>query len=141
MIVFYHNYFEIKSIVTPHALNYNSSERLFQVFNPHASLCFCFVLFYFNFFSRSLFFAPSSDYLNGWNGLFGYDSVDISQRKAVYQEKVRRVPTDEGALCLAGSLQSPSNITRHVYRLQICLFLQKKKFIRPLKLSHSSSFL
>ena len=104
MIVFYHNYFEIKSIVTSHALNYNFSERLFQMFNPHASLCF--ILFYFIlfYFSRSLFFAPSSDHLNGWKGLFRYDSVDISQRKAVCREKVRHVPTDEGALCLAGSL-------------------------------------
>ena len=98
------DYFEIKSIVTSHALNYNSSERLFQMFNPHASLCFiCLILLLllFFFFSRSLFFAPSLDYLNG---LFGYDSVDISQRKAVCQGKVRHVPTDEGALCLAGSL-------------------------------------
>ena len=123
MIVFYHNYFEIKSIVTSHALNYNYSERLFQMFNPHASLYFILLFF----FSRSLFFAPSSDYLNGWNGLFGNDSVDISERKAVCQEKVRHVPTDEGALCLAGSLQSPSNITRYFYRLQIFLLLQKKK--------------
>ena len=45
------------------------------MFNPHASLCF--ILFYF-FFLFSLFFAPSPDYLNGWNGLFGYDGVDIS---------------------------------------------------------------
>ena len=93
------DYFEIKSIVTSHALNYNSSEGLFQMFNPHASLCFILLLLLF--FPRSLLFAPSLDYLNG---LFGYDSVDISQRKAVCQEKVRHVPTDEGALCLAGSL-------------------------------------
>ena len=58
------DYFEIKSIVTSHALNYNSSERLFQMFNPHASLCF--ILFVF--FPRSLFFAPSPDYLNGCKG-------------------------------------------------------------------------
>jgi len=59
-----------------------SSERLFQMFNPHASLCF--ILFYFiYFFPCSLFFAPSPDYLNGWKGQFGYDIVDISQRKAV----------------------------------------------------------
>ena len=95
------DYFEIKSIVTSHALNYNSSDRMFQMFNPYASLCFILFLF---FFSRSLFFAPSPEYLHGRNGLFGNDSVDISQRKAVCQEKVRHVPTDESALCLAGSL-------------------------------------
>ena len=43
-------------------------------------ILFCFILF---FFPSSLFFAPSPDYLNGWIGQFGYDSVDISQRKAV----------------------------------------------------------
>ena len=42
------DYFEIKSIVTSHALSYNSSERLFQMFNQNASLCF--ILFYFLFF-------------------------------------------------------------------------------------------
>ena len=141
MIVFYHNYFEIKSIVTSHALNYNSSERLFQMFNPHASLCFiCLILLLLLlfFFFRSLFFAPSLDYLNG---LFGYDSVDISQRKAVCREKVRHVPTDEGALCLVGSLQSP--VKYHQIRLQTSNFspFAEKKIIRPLKLSHSSSFL
>ena len=68
--------------------------------STHTLLSVLFVCF----FPRSLFFAPSPDYLNGWNGLFGYDSVDISQRKAVCQEKVRHVPTDEGALCLVGSL-------------------------------------
>ena len=59
-----------------------SKLRPFQMFNPLASVCF--ILFYFIlFFSCSLFFAPSPDYLNGWKGQFGYDSVDISQRKAV----------------------------------------------------------
>ena len=96
------DYFETKPIVTSHALNYHSSERLFQMFNPHVSPCFIFLFCFV--FSRSLFFAPSTDYLDCWNGLFGYDSVDISQRKAVCKEKVRHVPTDEGALCLAGSL-------------------------------------
>ena len=41
------DYFEIKSIVTTHAVNYNSSERLFQMFNPHASLCFILFVFFF----------------------------------------------------------------------------------------------
>ena len=42
-----------------------------QMFNPHAPLdLFCFV------FSCSLFFALSPVYLNAWNGLFGYDSVN-----------------------------------------------------------------
>ena len=41
------DYFEIKSIVTSHAVNYNSSERLFQMFNPHASLCFILFVFFF----------------------------------------------------------------------------------------------
>ena len=41
------------------------------MFNPHAPLdLFCFV------FSCSLFFALSPVYLNAWNRLFGYDSVN-----------------------------------------------------------------
>ena len=34
------------NFVTSHALNYNSSERLFQMFNPHASLCFILFVFF-----------------------------------------------------------------------------------------------
>ena len=96
------DYFEIKTIVTSHALNYILGKTVPDVQPTRFSL-FYFVLFYL-FFPCSLFFAPSPDYLNGWIGQFGYDSVDISQRKAVCYEKVRHVPTDENALCLAGSL-------------------------------------
>ena len=43
-----------------------------QMFNPHAPLgLFCFVFSY-----SSVSFASSPVYLNPWNALFGYDSVN-----------------------------------------------------------------
>ena len=115
-----------------------------QMFNPHAPLdLFCFV------FSFSPVFAASSPvYLNAWNGLFGYDSVNNMKLFASLpiDAKVKNLPNDLMLYFEWVHKTFPSNITRYVYRLASTKIKKKQKqnkknSIIPSKLSHSSSFL
>ena len=82
-----------------------------QMFNPHAPLdLFCFLFSY-----SPVFFVSSPVYLNAWNGLFRYNSVN--QCEAVCQEKVKNVPNDLVLYFERVHKTFPSNITRYVYML------------------------
>ena len=94
-----------------------------QMFNPHAPLD----LFSFVFSCSPVFFPSSPVYLNAWNGLFGYDSVN--QCEAVCQEKVRNVPNDLVLYFEWVHKTFPSNITRYVYRLAST----KKRFYKTVE--------
>ena len=62
-----------KGMVTSYALNYNSSERQFQMFNTHASLCF--ILFYLFIY---LFFPANFSLhrlLTNWTAKKGYSGI------------------------------------------------------------------
>ena len=105
-----------------------------EMFNPHAPLdLFCFV-----FSCSPVFFASSPVYLNAWNGLFGYDSVN--NVKLFAKKRFKMCPM---TYCFISS-----GFTKRFRRISLDRFTgllpqkkEKKNIIRPSKPSHSSSFL
>ena len=99
-----------------------------QMFNPHAPLdLFCFV------FSCSLSFASSPVYLNAWNGLFVYDSVNYV--KLFAKKRLEMCPMTWYFIL--------SEFTKRFRRISPDTFtgLLQQQQKKPLKLSHNSSFL
>ena len=88
------DYFEIKSIVTSHALNYNSSERLFQMFNPHASLCFiCLILLLLFFFPAHFSLRRLLTIWTGYSGMIAwiYHNVKLFAKQRLDMYPLTRV--------------------------------------------------